>query len=107
MKEDRAVHHVDVVEDGHIGCDLGDMPRVRITRPAGCVGADPRELAATRVPLEDYAADVRAETTILDAVQDNLGDRNLGIERLVSRFPIDCLRQTFHLPAGVCMRLQG
>ena len=69
-----------------------------VTRPAVGIGADPSELAATRVPLEDDATDVSAEAAILNPVQDDLGDRNLGIERLVPGFPVHRPRQAIHLP---------
>lgn len=78
-----------------------------VTRPAVRIGADPGELAATRVPLEDDATDVSAEAAILNPVQDDLGDRNLGIERLVPSFPIHRPGQAIHLPIQLCFCLEA
>lgn len=83
-----AVNNVNIVEDGDESGVLGYLPRVLVTGATVRIGADPCELAATRVPLEDHATDVGAEAAILNPVQDDLGHRNLGIERLVARFPI-------------------
>lgn len=98
VEEDRAVNHVDVIEDGNVGCILRNLPRALIPGPAIRIGADPSKLAAARVPLEDHAADVSPEAPILNPVQDDLGDRNLGIERLVPGLPVHRPRQAIHLP---------